>query len=89
MKLKYTRAMIKAALEGRLTDVPYTTHPIFNLAMPVSCPNVPDEVLNPRETWKSKSAYDVKAEQLAASFKENFKKFESYANSEILNGAFN
>ncbi|PVW14164.1 phosphoenolpyruvate carboxykinase (ATP) [Marixanthomonas spongiae] len=87
MKLKYTRAMITAALKGQLKDVDYEMHPIFGLDMPKECPNVPSEVLNPRETWEDKEAYDAKAEALAKSFKKNFEKFESYANKEILSGA--
>ncbi|MCW8979976.1 MULTISPECIES: phosphoenolpyruvate carboxykinase (ATP) [Altibacter] len=87
MKLKYTRAMITAALNGDLKDVPYEQHPIFGLQVPQSCPNVPNEVLNPKETWKNKKAYDIQAQELASSFKENFKKFEEFANDEILSGA--
>ncbi len=86
MKLKYTREMISSALEGLLSDVEYQEHPIFGLQMPISCPNVPNEVLNPRDTWKDKEAYDVKAKELALFFKNNFKKFEEYANEEIMNG---
>jgi phosphoenolpyruvate carboxykinase (ATP) len=89
MKLKFTRAMITAAMEGQLSDVEYKTHDIFNIAIPKSCPNVPSDVLNPRETWANKEAYDLKAKSLAKSFKDNFKKFESYADEEILNGAPN
>lgn len=87
MKLKYTRAMIAAALEGKLKDVEFEKHPIFNLMMPKSCPNVPSEILNPKDTWKNKKAYDIQANELANSFKENFAKYESYANDEILSGA--
>jgi phosphoenolpyruvate carboxykinase (ATP) len=87
MKLKYTRAMITAAMNDELNNVDFEQHPIFGLAMPKSCPNVPDEVLNPKSTWKNAKAYDVQAKELAASFRENFAKFESYANEEILGGA--
>ncbi|MDX1462255.1 MAG: phosphoenolpyruvate carboxykinase (ATP) [Marinirhabdus sp.] len=87
MKLKYTRAMITAALDGELKDVAYETHPIFGLEVPQSCPNVPTEVLNPKGTWNNAKAYDIQAKELAASFKENFKKFEEYANDEIMSGA--
>src|SRR5690554_1726911 len=87
MKLKYTRAMIAAALEGKLENVEFEKHPIFNLMMPKTCDNVPTEVLNPRETWKNKKAYDIQAKELSNAFKENFAKFESYANEEILAGA--
>jgi phosphoenolpyruvate carboxykinase (ATP) len=84
MKLSYTRAMITAALEGKLTDVDFETHPVFGLQMPTSCPNVPAEVLNPRNTWADKNAYDVKANELAEAFNKNFDKFASQASEEIL-----
>ncbi len=87
MKLRYTRAMITAALEGQLNNVEFMNHPVFGLAMPTTCPNVPSEVLNPIDTWNDKEAYNKKANELAVSFKENFKKFEAYANADILAGA--
>ena len=89
MKLRYTREMISSALEGKLDDVRYETHPIFGLSMPVECENVPSEVLNPRNTWSDKEAYDKKAKVLAASFQQNFKKFEQQANEEIMAGSPN
>ena len=87
MKLRYTRAMITAALTGQLNDVKYTEHPIFGVLMPGTCPNVPDEVLNPKDTWADKVAYDNKANDLAKKFNSNFKKFEDQANEEILSAA--
>lgn len=87
MKLSYTRAMITAALEGKLASVDYKKHEIFGLMMPSSCPNVPDKVLDPIQTWEDKNAYINKANQLSVAFQENFKKFEDYASAEILNGA--
>lgn len=87
MKLKYTRAMITAALEGKLDNVEFVNHEIFGLAVPQSCPDVPSEVLNPRNTWENATAYDAKAKELAQSFRTNFKKFEEFANEEILAGA--
>jgi phosphoenolpyruvate carboxykinase (ATP) len=86
MKLKYTRAMIEAALDGKLAEVEFTQHPIFGLNMPVECENVPSEVLNPKQTWSNKEAYDVKAMELANSFKKNFKKYEDNTNKETLSG---
>lgn len=86
MKLKYTRAMITAALEGALNQVPFDQHPVFGLAIPRECPNVPAEILDPRNTWQDKEAYDKKADELSTSFKNNFKKFEAMANQEILQG---
>lgn len=87
MSLKYTRAMITAALRGELNDVNYTTHGIFGLAMPDTCPNVPDEVLHPRNTWEDKTAYDAKANHLAEEFVNNFEQFKALANDEILSAA--
>ena len=87
MKLKYTRAMITAALEGNLDNVEYTKHAVFGLEMPNSCPNVPDELLHPRNTWANKDVYDAKANELADAFNNNFEKFEEYANEEIMSGA--
>jgi len=87
MSLKHTRAMITAALNGELTDAAFETHPVFGLEYPVSCPNVPDEVLNPRNTWSDHDAYDKKANELAGKFVKNFEKFASYANEEIMAGA--
>ncbi len=87
MKLKYTRAMITAALDGELANVTYVNHPIFGLDVPQTCPKVPSEVLNPKGTWSNEKAYDIQAKELAASFKENFKKFEENANPEIMAGA--
>jgi phosphoenolpyruvate carboxykinase (ATP) len=86
MKLKYTRAMISAALNGELKNVEFSIHNMFGLQMPLNCPEVPAEVLNPRSTWENKEAYDKKAAELANSFKTNFEKFESYANDEIMGG---
>lgn len=86
MKLKYTRAMISAALQGDLDNVEFHTHPVFGLAMPKDCPNVPNEVLNPIDTWADKDAYNAKANELSNSFKKNFAQFEEYANEQIMAG---
>lgn len=86
MKLKYTRAMITAALNGELDNVEYKNHTVFGLAKPQSCPDVPSEILNPRNTWEDKEAYDAKALELAAAFRKNFAKFEEFANDEIMAG---
>lgn len=77
MKLPYTRAMIAAALAGKLDNVEYETHPVFGVSMPRSCPDVPAEVLNPRATWANKASYDERARDLAARFARNFEKFPS------------
>jgi len=75
MKIAHTRAMVHAALDGALDNVPTTPDPFFGVGIPQSCPNVPAEVLNPRNTWTDKAAYDAQAEKLAAMFTENFKTF--------------
>ncbi|MBX7134611.1 MAG: phosphoenolpyruvate carboxykinase (ATP) [Fimbriimonadaceae bacterium] len=77
MKLSYTRAMIHAAFSGELDKVEFVTDPVFGLSIPTSCPHVPSEVLNPRDTWADKDAYDKKANELFAMFQENYKKFTS------------
>jgi len=77
MKIAYTRAMISAALSGRLDHVGYQRHPVFNIEMPTSCLDVPAAVLDPRGTWADKAAYDVQAARLARMFVENFKTFEN------------
>lgn len=77
IKLRYTRAMVNAALEGRLNDVPYDRDPVFGLMIPRSVPDVPGEVLNPRVTWADKVAYDEKAAHLARLFVQNFAKFDT------------
>ena len=87
MKLAYTRAMITAALNGSLNKVNYQTHPVFGLKMPVTCPNVPHNVLNPVNTWNDKSSYEEKAYDLADEFNKNFKKYEDKANQTILDSA--
>lgn len=87
MSLKYTRALITAALNGELDNVAYEAHDIFGVAMPTTCPNVPADILNPRNTWADKEAYDAKANFLAEAFLKNFEKFAAYANDNILAGA--
>ncbi|MFD3156026.1 phosphoenolpyruvate carboxykinase (ATP) [Haloimpatiens sp. FM7330] len=84
MKLDYTRAMIKAALAGKLKDVEYVEHPVFKVSVPKECPNVPSELLNPRNTWKNKKLYDERALQLAEKFGKNFEKFSNVP-EEIVN----
>ena len=79
MKLSYTRAMVRAALNVDLDQVAYETDPIFGIAVPQSCPGVPDEVLNPRNTWADKAAYDKTAKELAKAFQENFAKLKGVA----------
>lgn len=87
MKLAYTRAMITAALEGKLDNVEYEAHPVFGMMMPKKCPNVPSEILNPRNTWADKNAYDEKSVTLAKQFVKNFEKYASGVSQEILAAA--
>jgi len=77
MKISHTRAMIRAILSGQLADVETKPDPIFGVGVPVSCPDVPGNVLQPRNTWSDKEAYDRQARDLARRFNENFKKYES------------
>jgi phosphoenolpyruvate carboxykinase (ATP) len=75
MNLTYTRAMVTAAIKGKIEEVTLKHHKIFNLDMPTSCSGVPDEVLDPRNTWSDKDKYDAAARRLAALFVKNFEKF--------------
>jgi phosphoenolpyruvate carboxykinase (ATP) len=77
MKIGYTRAMIRAILSGQLAEVETTPDPIFGVKVPNSCPDVPAEVLQPRNTWADKGAYDKQARDLARRFNENFEKYEA------------
>ncbi|MFN8275853.1 MAG: phosphoenolpyruvate carboxykinase (ATP) [Chitinophagales bacterium] len=87
MSLPHTRALITAALTGRLNQVSYETHPVFGVSMPTSCEGVPAEILNPRKAWKDANAYDVKADELAEQFNKNFEKYAAQASDEIRNAA--
>ncbi len=74
MKLSYTRAMVTAALNGELEKAEYKHDEVFNVEIPQSCPGVPAEILNPKNTWADKAAYDAQAKKLAGMFSENFAK---------------
>jgi len=87
MKLSYTRAMITAALEGKLEKVEFETHPVFGVMMPATCPDVPSGILNPRNTWADKTVYDEKAKYLAGLFIKNFDKYKAGVSPDILAGA--
>jgi phosphoenolpyruvate carboxykinase (ATP) len=80
MSLKHTRAMVHAALDGRLAKAEYVMEDAFGLVIPTSCPDVPSELLNPRNAWSDKQAYDAQARLLAAKFEENFAKFDAPEN---------
>jgi phosphoenolpyruvate carboxykinase (ATP) len=92
MELKYTRAMIAAAMDGSLESANkdnYHIHSVFGVLQPRVCPNVPTAVLSPRKTWKNDEGFYKKAFALAKSFVDNFKQFEAFANAEIMSGAPN
>lgn len=84
IELSFTRAMIKAALTGELNKVDYQIHPIFKLAMPTKCPDVPNAILNPRDTWRNEEEYDKIAEKLAHLFTENFEQYKDKATKETI-----
>jgi len=83
MKLKYTRAIVDAIHSGELRNAPTTEDPIFGLAVPSQCSNVPAEMLQPRNTWSDKAAYDAAARKLATLFTENFKKYSEGASEAV------
>ncbi|MCH2225229.1 MAG: phosphoenolpyruvate carboxykinase (ATP), partial [Crocinitomicaceae bacterium] len=77
MKLSYTRSMITAAMNGKLDNVEYIKQPVFELSIPTSCEGVPSEILNPKDTWADKTAFDETANSLAAQFVKNFEQYEA------------
>ncbi|MEX2541286.1 MAG: phosphoenolpyruvate carboxykinase (ATP) [Trueperaceae bacterium] len=84
LKLRFTRAMVLAALEGRLDDVPMRADPLFGFEVPLSCPDVPAGILGPRGTWQDGVVYDEQARSLAAMFQENFRRFEAHVSPEVV-----
>jgi len=84
MKISITRALLTAALEGRLEKAGFKPDPVFNVLVPDSCPGVPSEVLTPRNTWADKAAYDRKARELAAMFNKNFEAYKDRVTPEVL-----
>jgi phosphoenolpyruvate carboxykinase (ATP) len=84
ISIRYTRAMLNAALSGDLLSVEYTSDPIFRFQVPVSCPGVPDEVLNPASSWPSEEAYMKRYRSLASRFIDNFKKFADQSTPEVI-----
>ena len=87
ISLKYTRAIIQAALSGELVDVGYETLAGFDLSYPTSCPGVPSELLNPKNAWSDPAAYDRKAEQLAELFVANFEQYAGGVRSQVVAAA--
>jgi len=83
MKIAHTRAMIRAILDGKLAAAPFAKHPNFGMLMPQACPDVPADVLNPKNTWRDKAAYDAAAREVAKRFETNFAKFEPYVDGKI------
>lgn len=83
MAIAHTRALLKAALDGSLASTPVSIDKSFGLAVPQACPDVPNSVLNPRDTWSDKSAYDAAARDLVTKFHDNFGKFAPYVSEEI------
>jgi len=84
MDIAATRAMVRAAVEGKLNEAKTWEHPVFGLHVPEGVPGVPSRVLDPRGTWNDKDAYDKQARELARLFAENFKKFEDEVSGEVL-----
>jgi phosphoenolpyruvate carboxykinase (ATP) len=84
MSIGHTRALLNAALDGKLDNVKYEKHPIFGVEVPTDAPGVPAQVLNPRETWADKGAYDEKARLLAKLFADNFQQFADQASPEVV-----
>lgn len=83
MNLSYTRAMVTAAVDGKLDHVPTHPHPVFQVGVPVACPGVPPEILDARAQWSDRAAYDQAAESLDARFRKNFEKFGEAAWAEV------
>jgi phosphoenolpyruvate carboxykinase (ATP) len=83
MNLGHTRVMVRAALDGRLDRVETRPDPIFGVAVPVSVPDVPADILTPRSTWPDRDAYDRQAKKLAAMFQENFTKFADQVSQDV------
>ncbi len=83
ISIKHTRALLNAALEGKLDNVQYANDPVFGLAVPTVCDGVPSEILMPKNTWDNKEAYDAKAKDLAGRFRETFKQYEPFVDDAV------
>jgi phosphoenolpyruvate carboxykinase (ATP) len=84
MTIKHTRAILTAALSGKLDNVPYIDDPIFGVAVPQECPDVPSDILIPKNAWKDKSAYEQTAKKLAGLFAKNFQKYADKASDDVI-----
>jgi phosphoenolpyruvate carboxykinase (ATP) len=83
ISIKYTRTLLNAALDGKLDNVEMRVDPTFGFEVPVACEGVPAEILNPRESWENKDAYDAKANELAQAFISNFESFDGVEDKSI------
>jgi phosphoenolpyruvate carboxykinase (ATP) len=84
ISIRYTRALLNAALNGKLNDVKYKTDPVFGFEVPTECPDVPSEVLDPSSSWGDKKEYNRRYKDLAMRFKQNFAKFEDQTPREVI-----
>lgn len=84
ISIQYTRNLLRAVLQNEFEDVLFKNDNIFGLSVPISCPQVPDDILNPRSLWENKEAYDIKASELKTLFEENYKKYAEYGHSIII-----
>ena len=87
IRIKWTRALLNAALDGSLNDAEFTVDSRFGFEVPQTCNGVPEEILNPRDTWNDGAAYDSVADHLANMFGENFIQFEEGTSQEVLDAA--
>ncbi|RFZ92258.1 phosphoenolpyruvate carboxykinase (ATP) [Mucilaginibacter conchicola] len=89
IKLSYTRAMVNAVLDGRLGKVGFRTDPVYNMNIPLSCPGIPDDVLDPRNTWADTEKYEEQANKLALAFVSNFEKYVVISPINLINAGPN
>ena len=87
MPIKATRALLNAALDGSLANVEMRIDPHFKFRVPVAVPGVDGKILNPRDTWADKAAYDAQARKLVSMFRANFQKFEAHVGPDVLQAA--
>ena len=83
MKISYSRALINAAIDGALKEGEFEKEPFFGLMIPKNCPGVPSEVLNPRNNWADKKAYDVTAGDLVERFRANFEQYKGHVSKKV------
>jgi len=83
MRIGYSRALVSAALDGTLAAGQFEKEPVFGLSIPGTCPGVAQEVLNPRNAWADKGAYDAAAKKLVGMFRDNFRQFKESVSAGI------